>query len=216
MKRHLGHGALVAALLAAVILVQGCRDITYLYPDPNLGGKWTLVAGGPFQSSPNNSLDVGYSSMVRTYPESTNALLNELLLTIGSVPSTYPVKLAGPYQVDLMTRPAAIDFAVRSVDVDLAGLRVALEAYLRRLSLSERVDFYASMATVLGVPRISDVTSLLAAMEAYQERKLLNAAVGGYFGLYDVFECDLLLVMQPGTRPENLETAVLFSRDSCR
>ncbi|NLF59046.1 MAG: hypothetical protein GX580_15555, partial [Candidatus Hydrogenedens sp.] len=64
MKRHLGHGALVAALLAAVILVQGCRDITYLYPDPNLGGKWTLVAGGPFQSSPNNSLDVGYSSMV--------------------------------------------------------------------------------------------------------------------------------------------------------
>ena len=117
--------------------------------------------------------------------------------------------------VDEGRQPSYVDYAVEEVEVNLTPLQVSLENYLRPMSVYERSQFFSSMAQKLGAGRISDVPGLLKAMSLYQEAKFLEAYAPGFFGLYDVYQCDLLLQMGLGARPEVMDNPLTFSHETC-
>jgi hypothetical protein len=208
----------VALLLlgAGTMVAGGCRDIPWGYDDSALRGRWSFVVGGPFAIAEDRYLVFSREELAYVYPERTQDLLNDLLVALpAGYPSTYPVLLKGPYTVDEGRQPSFIDFAVEGVEVNLTSLQVSLENYLRPMSVLERSQFFSSMAQKLGAGRINDVSSLIEAMSAYQEAKFLAAYAPGFFGLYDVYQCDLLLQMGLGARPEAMDNPLTFGHESC-
>ncbi|NLV40735.1 MAG: hypothetical protein GXY15_05860 [Candidatus Hydrogenedentes bacterium] len=209
-------GVALLLLCAGSVVAGGCRDIPWGYDDSALRGRWYLAVGGPFTIAENRYLDFRREGLVYVYPERTQDLLNDLLVTLpAGFPSTYSVSLKGPYVVDEDRQPSFIDYAVEEVEVSLDTLQVSMENYLRPMSVHERSQFFSSMAQKLGAGRISDVPGLLKAMSLYQEEKFLAAYAPGFFGLYDVYQCDLLLQMGLGARPEVMDNPLTFNHETC-
>ena len=209
-------GAVLLLLCAGSVVAGGCRDIPWGYDDSALRGRWYLAVGGPFTIAENRYLDFGREGLVYVYPELTQDLLNDLLVTLPpGYPSTDSVSLKGPSVVDEGRLPSFIDYAVTEVEVNLTPLQVSMENYLRPMSVHERSQFFSSMAQKLGAGRISDVPGLLKAMALYQEAKFLAAYAPGFFGLYDVYQCDLLLQMGLGARPEVMDNPLTFNHETC-
>lgn len=209
-------GVALLLLCAGSVAAGGCREIPWGYDDSALRGRWYLAVGGPFTIAENRYLDFGREGLVYVYPERTQDLLNDLLIALPrGYPATYSVSLRGPYVVDPNRQPSAIDFAVEEVEVNLTPLQVSLENYLRPMSIHERSQFFSSMAQKLGAGRINDVPGLLKAMSLYQEQKFRAAYAPGFFGLYDVYQCDLLLQMNLGIRPEVMDTPLTFNHETC-
>ena len=209
-------GAVLLALCVGSVVAGGCRQIPWGFEDSALRGRWYLAVGGPFTIAENRYLDFGREELVYVYPERTQDLLNDLLVTLpAGYPSTYSVSLKGPYVVDEDRQPSFIDYAVEEVEVSLDTLQVSMENYLRPMSVYERSQFFSSMAQKLGAGRISDVPGLLRAMSLYQEAKFVEAYAPGFFGLYDVYQCDLLLQMGLGARPEVMDNPLTFNHETC-
>jgi len=199
MLVRLVHLLLLAALLAGA--VRALRALRRDTPDRRLAFvlfAWLLLPALGFALLP--------------FPVHPHYLL--VTLPAG-FPSTYSVSLKGPYVVDEDRQPSFIDYAVEEVEVSLDTLQVSMENYLRPMSVHERSQFFSSMAQKLGAGRISDVPGLLKAMSLYQEEKFLAAYAPGFFGLYDVYQCDLLLQMGLGARPEVMDNPLTFNHETC-
>lgn len=209
-------GVALLLLCAGSVGAVGCRQVPWGFEDAALRGRWYLAVGGPFTIAENRYLDFDRDKLVYVYPERTQDLLGDLLITLPrGYPPTYSVSLKGPYVVDPNRQPSAVDYAVEEVEVDLTPLQMSLENYLRPMSVYEQSQFYSSMAQRLGSGRINDVPALLKAMSLYQESRFTAAYEPGFFGLYDVYECDLLLQMGLGVRPEVMDNPLTFSHETC-
>lgn len=211
-----GRRFLAIVLAGGCVLLPGCQKPELPYPDPSLAGQWYLTESGPFTVPEDRTLSFSQETLAYVYPEPTQDLLDDLVMGLTEAPFTYPVTLTGPYTVNLDALPTTIDYAIETVAVDLGGMKVSLENYLRTMSIADRSRFYTSMEQKLGVTlERQDVASLLSAIELYQAAKLHNDYAAGFLGLYDVFQCDMVLQMELGARPATLNHPLTFRGKDC-